>query len=395
MAALNKLTNAELQSAKVGKLNDGGGLWFIRRPDGGAQWIYRFSLNGKRPEMGLGAYPDVSLKEARKEVAHWRQLVKRGQNPIKQRERDFRNAAKATPTLEAMTDEAFEARKRQLVGDGKAGRWDSPLRLHVIPTLGKTPIEEIDQRDIQRALIPIWLKKPETARKAMSRLGIVFKHAAACGLDVDLQAPDKAKALLGAQGDRAIHIPALDWREVPAFYQSLTDGTPTQLALRLLILTGLRSKPIRFLRPEYIDGDILTVPAELMKGKKDKVFDFRVPLSKEALAVIKEAEPFIKAGYLFPNKNRGVISDASMSRLMERRGLVARPHGFRSSFRTWCAEATDTPREIAETAMAHVSGGKVEMAYRRTDYLERRRVLMERWAGHVTGQVSEVVKLHG
>ena len=107
MAALNRLTNAEIKSAKVGKHNDGGGLWLIQRSDGGAQWVYRFSLNGKRPEMGLGAYPDVSLKEARKEVTHWRQLVKRGVNPIKQRERDFRNAAKATPTLEAMTGEAF------------------------------------------------------------------------------------------------------------------------------------------------------------------------------------------------------------------------------------------------------------------------------------------------
>lgn len=395
MAVLNRLTNAEIKSADAGKHNDGGGLWFIRRADGGAQWVYRFSLNGKRPEMGLGSYPDVSLKEARQEVGRWRQFVKQGKNPIRQREREIRDAAKDAPTLQVMALEAFEARKRQLVDEGKAGRWESPLRLHVLPTLGKTPIEEIDQRDIQRTLSPIWLKKPETARKAMSRLGIVFKHAAACGLDIDLQAPDKAKALLGAQGDRATHIPALDWRDVPAFYQSLTDGTPTQLALRLLILTGLRSKPIRFLRPEYIEGDVLTVPAELMKGQKDKVFDFRVPLSQEALAVIEQATPFIKADYLFPNVNRGVISDASMSRLMERRGLEARPHGFRSSFRTWCAEATDTPREIAETALAHVSGGKVEMAYRRTDYLERRAVLMDRWAGHVLGKGGELVRLHG
>ena len=129
-----------------------------------------------------------------------------------------------------MVLETFETRKRQLINDGKDGRWSSPLRLHVLPQLGAVPIEEIDQRDIKRALSPIWHDKPETARKAVTRLGLVFKHAAAAGLDVDLQATEKAKALLGSQGDTPERIPALDWREVPTFYKSLNEGTITQLA---------------------------------------------------------------------------------------------------------------------------------------------------------------------
>ena len=261
--------------------------------------------------------------------------------------------------------------------------------------LGRVPIEDIDQQDIKNTLAPIWHKKADTAKKAMDRLGIVFRHAAAMGLDVDMQATDKAKALLGKKPPRRKHIPALPWKEVPAFYESLSDKTVTHLALRLLILTALRSMPIRFARLDQIDGNVWIVPAENMKSRKDNERDFRVPLSEEALAVIEAARPLARDGFLFPSIRRGVISDATMSRYMERKGMEARPHGFRSSFRTWCAEATDTPREVAETALAHVSGGKVERSYRRTDYLEQRRVLMQRWADHVTGGTGEVVRIAG
>jgi integrase len=392
MAGINKLSDRQVKNAPIGKLNDGGGLWLIKRKDGGAQWIYRFSLFGKRPEMGLGSYPLVSLADARTVVSEWRKLVVQGINPIKERERQRRAAAKARPTLAEMTIETLEARKRQLVDNGKAGRWDSPLRLHVLPILGQTPIEDIDQRDIKKALSKLWHTKPETARKAMSRLGLIFAHATAAGLDVDIQAPVKAKALLGAQSDIAQRIPALHWQDVPAFYESINEQTITQLALRLLILTGLRSKPIRFLHTDHIEGDILTVPADLMKGAKGKTSEFRVPLSEHAQSIINQAMAFERKGFLFPNTRGGVISDATMSRFMERRKMVERPHGFRSSLRTWCAETTQAPREVAETILGHVSGGKVELAYRRTDYLDQRRVLMERWAAHCTGKNGQLLR---
>jgi len=165
--------------------------------------------------------------------------------------------------------------------------------------------------------------------------------------------------------------------------------------MRLLILTALRSKPIRFANLNQISGDVWTVPPENMKSLRGKDAEFRVPLSREALNVIEAAKPFAREGWMFPNVRRGVISNATMGRYMERLGMEARPHGFRSSFRTWCAEATDVPREVAETALAHVSGGSVELAYRRTDFLEQRRVLMERWADHVTGGTGKVVRMLG
>lgn len=228
----------------------------------------------------------------------------------------------------------------------------------------------------------------------MNRLGIVLKYAAALGLDVDLQSTEKARALLGKSRHVVKHVPALHWREVPAFYTSIADPTVTHLALRLLILTaGTRSLPIRYCHLDQIDGDLWTVPGALMKSRRDKAENFRVPLSTEALRVIDLARPFSRDGYLFPNVRNGVISDATMSRLMERRGLEARPHGFRSSFRTWCDEATDTPYEVKETAIAHVVGSSVERSYRRTDYLEQRRVLMERWADYVTAGAGKVVRM--
>ena len=177
----------------------------------------------------------------------------------------------------------------------------------------------------------------------------------------------------------------MPWQDVPAFYQSLDGGMTAELALRLLILTAVRSYPLRHLHLDQIDGDIWTIPAEAMKGRKGATSDFRVPLSQEAQRVIAEATPFARDGYLFPGVRKGVISDMTMSKLMERRGLVERPHGFRSSFRDWVAEATNTPHEVAETALGHTVGGAVERSYRRTDFLEQRRALVERWAAILRG----------
>mgnify|MGYP006094117409 FL=1 len=391
MVALNKLTEVKIKNASKGKHQDGAGL--ILRVTASKQWLFRFTMHSKRSEMGLGAYPNVSLKQARELATNYRKMVAEGINPIAQRDKARLEASQARPTLSAMTSEAFEAIKKSLVSDGIAGRWLSPLRLHVLPKLGAMPIEDINQRDIQRALKPIWLKKAETARKALTRLKRVIDFAAAAGLDVDMQATMKAKALLGAQGDVQKHIASVPWQELPTFYKSL-GATMTELALKLTILTALRSGAIRHLRYEYIENDILTVPAELMKGNRGKKTEFRVPLSKQSLEVIEQLKPFERDGWIFPSVRRGVISDATMARHMERKGMQERPHGFRSSFRMWSAEATDTPREIAETALSHVTGSKTERAYNRSDYLERRKVLMQRWADYSTNTESNVIPMH-
>lgn len=385
---MNRLTASSVKAALPGKHADGGGLWLHKRDDGGGQWFLRISIQGRRREMGLGAIKDVSLKEARQSAEKYRTLTRQGVDPIRDRQLKKREANRNLHNLRDIALDAFESRKAELKGDGQAGRWMSPLEHHILPKLGNVPVTEINQIDIRDVLRPIWHNKADTARKALNRLTICLKHAAALGLDVDLQAPVKAQALLGKRNHTATHIPAMPWVDVPTFYQSLSDGSVTHLALRLLILTAVRSGPLRFLRYEHMEDDVWTIPGALMKGRKDSTVDFKVPLSREALATIKAAKPFEREGYVFPNLEKGVISDATMSRLMERRQISARPHGFRSSFRDWIAETTSTPYEVAETCLGHVVGGSVERAYRRTDYLEQRRSLMETWAQFVSGNVK-------
>ncbi|WP_347919121.1 integrase arm-type DNA-binding domain-containing protein [Paracoccus marcusii] len=395
MRATNRLSAKGAASLAGGKHADGAGLWLVKEERARGKWVLRVTVHGRRREMGLGPFPAVTLAEARRLAEEARALVRAGTDPIKDRERKRREAERKLHLLHEVALDAFESRKAELKGDGVAGRWFSPLEIHVLPKLGKVPVAEIDQRDIRDCLAPIWHEKASTAEKAMHRLGLCLQHAAALGLDVDLQATAKARALLGKQRHSVVHIPALHWREVPEFYQSLSDGTVTHLVLRLLILTGVRSSPLRFLHESQINGDLWTIPAEAMKGRKDATADYRVPLSSEALEVIKAAKPLARDGFLFPSVRKGVISDATMSRLMERRGMQARPHGFRSSLRDWLAERTDAPHEVAEACLAHVTHSENVRSYRRTDFLEQRVVLMERWADHVTGQCGAVVKLVG
>ncbi|WP_297781146.1 site-specific integrase [uncultured Roseovarius sp.] len=395
MRAINRLTAGFLKSPPVGKHCDGAGLWLVVRDDGGAQWVLRVTVHGRRREMGLGGYPSLRLAEARKKASRWRDIAAAGRDPIKEREAEERAARREDISLAALIFDAFEARKAELKGDGTAGRWLSPLALHVLPKLGKVPVTDLDQRDIRDTLAPLWHTKADTARKALNRLAIVLRHAAALGLDVDLQATEKAKALLGKSRHVAKNIPAMAWADVPDFYASLEEPTPTHLALRLLILTGVRSSPLRNIRLDQIEGDVWTVPAEGMKGRKGATEAFRVPLSREAQRIIDLARPHARNGFLFPNRQKGVISDMTLSRHMERRGLEARPHGFRTSLRTWLAEATDAPHEVAEAMLAHVSDSGVVRAYRRTDFLDQRCKLAERWADYVTGGAGQVVKLAG
>ncbi|MBI1495225.1 tyrosine-type recombinase/integrase [Halocynthiibacter styelae] len=392
MRELNKLSAAFVKSAPAGKHGDGGGLSLHKRSATSGKWIFKFSLHGKRPEMGLGPYPEVSLRQAREAATEARQHVREGRSPIKVRQKERREAERNLHLLKDIALDAFEARKAELKGDGKAGRWFTPLELHVLPKLGRVPVAEIDQIDIRNTLAPIWHEKADTAYKALGRLAICMKHAAALGLEVDLNATEKARALLGKQRHKITHLPALPWKEVPAFYRSLSEPILTHLAMRLLILTAMRSKSVRLAHLDQIEGDTWTIPAENMKSRKDAATDFRVPLSPEAQEVISEASKSARDGYLFPGVRKGVISDATMSRYMERREMEARPHGFRSSFRDWVAETTNTPHEVAETALGHVVGGSVERAYRRTDHLEQRRALMCRWADYVTAKSGEIVR---
>ena len=390
MTQLHRLNSAFIKSAPHGKHSDGQGLWLIKRSDGGAQWMLRISLGGKRREMGLGSANDVSLKEARELASEYRKLAKQGIDPINFRLAEKRALLKPGKSLAEIATAAYEAKKAELKNDGINARWFSPLQLHILPKLGRLSVEDITQQDIAEALQPIWHQKAATAKKAIGRLNIVLTYAAAAGYDVDLNAIAKAKALLGKHRHQTQNIPALDWRQVPDFYASLKEPTIIQLALKLLILTGVRSYAIRYAHVDQFDGDTWIIPAENMKGQITQTTDFHVPISSEAQIVISTAMHFARDGFLFAGIRSGVVSDASLARLMERRGMTERPHGFRSSLRTWLAETTNASEQVAETILAHKVGTKTIRAYRRTDHFEERSVLMERWARHVTGEANVI-----
>jgi integrase len=283
--------------------------------------------------------------------------------------------------------EVVERKRGELKTEASWQRWDSPIRTHILPKLGKVPIAEVDARDIRDTLKPIWNEKASTAKKAMNRLGQVMTHAAALGLDVDLQAVAKARALLGRQTAVSNHIEAMDWRDVPAFYQSLGEN-PAELALRLLILTASRSAPVRLAHEDEVDDAVWTVPAAKMKAIPIEVEGgWRVPLSAEAQRILRLAIPIKRDGHFFVGTTVKPLSDAGMARVLDRRGIAARPHGFRSSFRDW-AEVNGVRYEIAELCLGHVVGNRVERAYRRDDLFGDRQKVLAQWANFLTAKLE-------
>ncbi|WP_375695389.1 tyrosine-type recombinase/integrase, partial [Bartonella sp. AC90GZZY] len=222
---MNRLNARSVATLGAGKYNDGAGLLLHKRKDGGAQWILRYTLHGRRREMGLGALRDVSLKQARELATGWRSVLREGRDPIKERNKQKREAISNLHYLKDIAVDAFESRKAELKDDGKACDWFSPLRLYILPKLGCLPVSEITQTEIRNTLAPIWHTKAATAEKALIRLNLCLKHAAALGLNVDLQATEKARALLGKQRHKTQNFPAMDWRKVPAFYKTLCETT--------------------------------------------------------------------------------------------------------------------------------------------------------------------------
>ena len=210
-------------------------------------------------------------------------------------------------------------------------------------------------------------------------------NAAALGLNVDIGVVDKTRQLLGPTRHQPKKMPALSATDTSKFYQSLTELSPTHLCMKLLILTGLRSRPVRYATVDQFDGDIWIIPGEMMKGKRGTTEDFRVPLSKEAQSVVADAMSISRDGFLFPSIRKGVISDSTLSKHMRDKELPGVPHGFRSTLRTWAAENKHS-REAAELQLAHKFGNNVEHAYYRTDIIDERAQLLIKWYAFLEGK---------
>lgn len=378
MVKFSALTHLKAKSLGAGKYADGQGLWLIKREKSAGRWILRLVVDGRRREMGLGRWPDVSIGEARERASEARRTLRDGNDPIKERARLRQRIEELT--VEDAIEQCFEARKAELKGGGDAGRWMSPLKLHVIPQIGSKAIEDVDQHLLRGLLAPIWHDKPEAASKALNRMNLTLRHAAALGLNVDLQAAMKTRALLGKQRHKVEHIPAMPYAEVPAFFRSL-EGEPgiAALGLRFLILTAARTSEVRLAKFAEINNDVWSLDADRTKNGREH----NIPLSEEALDVVTQARARASNEFMFASYRGKPLSDAAMSKFMRDRGLKARPHGFRASFRTWLEEQTDAAFELKEAALGHQVDTGVVGAYQRSDRLEKRRALIEEWARYL------------
>jgi len=386
MVLLNSLNQLKAKNLAEGKYADGQGLWLVKADRARGKWVLRLVVDGKRREMGLGRWPDVSIAEARDLAAEARKKLRAGSDPIEVRAK-AKKKKPARLSVKQAVDGCFEAKKAELKGEGEAGRWMSPLAVHILPVIGKTAIEDVDQHVLKKVLEPIWHSKADTARKALNRLSLTLKHAAALGLEVDLQATMKVRALLGKQRHVSEHIPSMPYKDAPAFYRWLCEQTAAAaLPLRFTMLTAARTGEVRYARHSYIDGDVLTLPPEVTKTGREH----KIPLMPEVIAVIQAAKLNEGQELLFSSPTGKVLSDATMSRLMEREGLDYRPHGFRATFRTWVEEKTDTPFEVAEAVLGHVVEGEVARAYQRSDRLDKRRQLMAHWSDYLTKQSQAI-----
>lgn len=372
---VNALREMTARNLPAGKHADGQGLWLVKSAKDRGKWVLRYVLNGARREMGLGRWPDVTIGEARDRAEAARRLARDALDPIAERLRAKRRTAPLT--VKEAVEGCFEARKAELKGDGEAGRWMSPLSVHIVPKLGRLPVVDLDQHAIKSALEPIWHTKPEAAAKALNRLNLTLKHAAALGLEVDLQATMKARALLGKQRHTTTHIPSMPYEEAPAFYQWLkTREEVSARALRFLMLTLGRTSEVRLAVKDEVAKDVWVIPAERTKTNREH----RVPLVKDARLIAEKAE----GPYLFPAYRAQPLSDMAMSKFMRDHKYEARPHGFRATFRTWAEEQTDASFELKEACLGHAVDQGVVPAYQRSDRLAKRRALMEEWAAFLT-----------
>lgn len=395
---MGRLTAVAIRKAGAGRLGDGDGLELHKSDVNAGKWVWRYSLAGKRRQMGLGSWPQVGLADARSERDRWARELVQGRDPITER----RAAVEATlaeierddPTLETLAHDVLEARKAILRNAGKAARWLSPLERHVFPKIGRKPISTIRQHDIKAALAPIWRTKYPTATKAIQRLRIIFRQGKLMGFDCDPFTIDAAQHMLGAVIHTPEPIAATPWQEAPDLFARLEGRGTSAACLRFMLLTLVRASGCRGARYDEIEGDVWTVPADRMKGQVGSVRDFRVPLSDAALEII-ETRKALGGDYLFAGPRGRPVSDTALSKFMTEMGEVGRPHGFRTSFRTWVQDTDACPWEVSETILAHTIGGRIERSYARSDMLERRRPVMQAWADFVIGREAKVIAIRG
>lgn len=366
---------------------DGAGLYLRVQGGNARSWVYIFSLERRRREMGLGAPPSVGLARAREKAQAARESVADGIDPIA-----CRRSRRQTPTFGELADAFIEDRKGSVRSDKSIARWRRSIgEGGYANTLRALRVDRIQTDDVLGVLRPLWESHPSSAGLLRGYIETVLNIAKVSGH----RSGDNPAAWTGhlehilpaRQRLSRGHHAAMPFAEVPAFLAQLNDNSSTAArALQFTVLSAARTSET--LKADWSEIDLKnalwTIPAIRMKAAKEH----RVPLSKAALAILEQLPS--RRGPVFPGmKHRKPLSNMAMDMILRRMGIEVTVHGFRSSFRDWAGEMTNTPREVAEAALAHTVGNSAELAYRRGDALAKRRVLMEIW-GIYCGAPSEL-----
>lgn len=386
---MRRLTALEVRSKREpGRYGDGDGLHLEVLAAGQKRWMLRYQMRGRRRDMTLGAVTDKNgLSAARQAAQDARDLIRRGIDPI-----DERRRPQTAPAFAVAAVELIDALAPSWRGRNTRSAWERSLLKHAA-VLAKRPVDEIDATHVLALLKPMWARQPETAGKLRERIERVLDAQRAAGAirppwenparwrgHLALMLPKRKRLSRG-------HHPAMPYADTPAFMARLRGlKTAGARALEFAILTAAREGMVIGARWEEIHGDVWVIPAARTKTGRE----LRVPLSPAALDVLGRVagrgrrQGWVFIGYKRLGRAAGHISDTTMDRVLTRMGLPFVPHGFRSTFRDWAGDCTEHARELAEEALAHVVGDETERAYRRSDALAKRRVLMEDWAAYLT-----------
>lgn len=375
---MGKLTPAKVKAVQEpGRYSDGDGLFLEVSPSGTKRWLLRIQSHGRRRDIGLGALKSAGLADAREAAAVIRKKVAQGIDPVAERKQE----RETIPTFRVAAAQVHAEHKAGWRNGKHQDQWLKTLEIYAFPSIGDRLVSEIEGPVIRDLLATIWLSKPETARRVRQRIGAVLDWAYAKGFRQS-EAPMRSISKgLPRQPRKDGHFAALPYDQVPAFIAFLRERPSAgRLALEALILTAARSGEIRFAAwPEFdLERRLWSIPGNRMKMGKPHV----VPLSAPMLDLLKRSECLRQpnTSLMFPGqKRRAALSDMTLLKVVRDAELPVTVHGFRSTFRDWVAERTDFSSEVAEAALAHAIPNKVEAAYRRTDFLERRTLLMEEW----------------
>ena len=393
MAGIHKLSDLKARTvSKPGRHSDGGGLYLRVRNVNAKSWCFKWVRDGKPFEYGLGGYPAVSLAAARDLAAACRAKLAVGEDP-----RTVRKVEENDPTFGEAAKLYVDSMEKQWSNPKHVAQWRMTLGPAYCGTIVNRKVSTIGLEDVLGILKPVWAKKPETASRLRGRIEKVLAFARVKGwrsgenpaiwrgnLDAILPAAAKLK------GNR--HFTAMGYGELPEFFEKLStiDGMGAT-ALKFLILTAGRTSEVLNAKWDEIDlqRGLWTVPADRMKARKEHV----VPLSDDAIEILQGLSEARVSEWVFPGmKKDKPLSNMALVMVLRRLGTDATAHGFRSTFRDWVGDETDFDPSLAEAALAHTLSSKVEAAYRRKTAIEKRRVMMQAWAGHCAadGKVSHI-----